>query len=75
MNTPDISPLVKGILGIILLAISFGQYPKLEHWARVQAIQALEWKENLPYFFAGPQSARAHSHHHATISRKEVHHE
>jgi hypothetical protein len=52
MNTPDIGPLVKGIMVIIGISIATGQYSNLEHWARVQAAEAFLWKEPLPYFFA-----------------------
>ena len=52
MQTPDISPLVKGAFVIIAVFMSIGQYSALEKWAREQAIAALEWKEPLPDFFA-----------------------
>jgi hypothetical protein len=51
MQTPDLSPLVKGIIVIVGIAIALGQYPKLERWAKLQAIEAIEWKQGLPYFF------------------------
>jgi hypothetical protein len=57
MNTPDISALLRGVLAIVMLAIAIGQYPRLERWARSRAVEALEWKEGLPYFFAQPQPA------------------
>jgi hypothetical protein len=73
MQTPDISPLVKGALAIIGLALALGQYGRLEHWARTQALHAVAWREPLPSFFAPPgasghrapraaPSARPHRH-------------
>ncbi len=47
----DLSPLIKGLFPLIAIAISLGQYPKLEHWARAQAAEAIAWKTGLPYFF------------------------
>jgi|GEM_PF-2767352 len=47
----DIAPLVKGIISIIGIALALGQYPKLEHWAREQAIEAMKWKQDLPDLF------------------------
>ena len=47
----DLSPLIKGLLPIIGIAISLGQYSKRGHWAREQAVEALAWKTGLPYFF------------------------
>ena len=38
-STPDLSPLIKGVLALIGIAIALGQYPKLEHWARAQALE------------------------------------
>ena len=38
MNIPDLSPLIKGVLVIVGIAIAIGQYPRLEVWARSQAI-------------------------------------
>jgi hypothetical protein len=55
MNVPDISSLVKGVMAIVGIAIAVGQYSNLEHWARMQAAQALVWKEPLPYFFDRPK--------------------
>jgi hypothetical protein len=52
MNTPDIGPLVKGIMTVIGIVIAMGQYSNLERWARIQAAEALMWKQPLPYFFA-----------------------
>jgi hypothetical protein len=51
MQTLDLSPLVKGIIVIVGIAIALGQYPKLERWAKTQALEAIEWKQGLPYFF------------------------
>lgn len=58
-NTPDLSPLIKGVFVVVGFAIVLGQYPRLEAWARAQATQAVAWKQSLPYFFQG--SAR-HAH-------------
>jgi hypothetical protein len=60
MNTPDISALARAALAIVSLAVALGQYPRLERWARVQAAEALEWKEPLPYFFANPKQSAGH---------------
>jgi hypothetical protein len=54
--------MVKGVLAIIGIAIALGQYPRLERWARVQALEAVQWKQGLPYFF-GPPHAEAKHHH------------
>jgi hypothetical protein len=51
MNIVDLSPLIKGLLPIIGIAISLGQYPKLEQWARAQAVESLAWKQGLPHIF------------------------
>jgi hypothetical protein len=51
MNTPDISSMVRGILVVIGLAVVVGEYPRLEHWARAQAIESMQWKQGLPLFF------------------------
>jgi hypothetical protein len=56
MRAPDISPLVKGALMIVLLSLSIGQFEALEKWARAQAIEALAWREPLPYFFGKPKA-------------------
>jgi hypothetical protein len=58
MNTPDISPLVRGTLVIIGLAIALGLYPSLAHWARAQAVQAMQWHEELAYFFQASTKMR-----------------
>lgn len=60
MNAVDISGLVKGILTIIGISIALGQFGKLEHLARKQAMEALEWKQGLPYFFE-PERTRNHT--------------
>ena len=52
MRTPEIGSLVTGILAVIGLAMALGQYGRLESWARHQAIEAMAWKQGLPYFFA-----------------------
>ena len=57
MQTPDLSPLVKGVIARVGLALALGQYGRLERWARTQAMEALAWKEPLPYFFAPPHAA------------------
>lgn len=73
MQTPDITPLVKGAIAIVGLALALGQYGRLEQWARTQALHAVAWPEPLPYFFAQPgvsahrtpraaASARPHRH-------------
>jgi hypothetical protein len=51
MNSADISPLVKGILVVIGIAIATGHYGDLQNWARHEAIEALMWRRPLPYFF------------------------
>ncbi len=51
----DISPLIKGVMAIIGIALALGQYPRLEHWAREQATQALEWRQELPDLFPEAQ--------------------
>ena len=56
MQTPDLSPLIKGVFVIVGIAISLGQYGRLEHWARKQAMEAVAWREPLPYFFAQPKA-------------------
>lgn len=68
MNPPDISPLVKGAIALVGIALTLGFYGKLEHWARNEALEAIEWKEPLPYFFASPYHAshKARSHAHTT---------
>jgi hypothetical protein len=67
-TTPDLSPLIKGVLVLIGIAIVLGQYPRLENWARSQALEAVEWKQGLPYFFAAPQTGPKH--HHPTDHRE-----
>jgi hypothetical protein len=66
MPTPDLSPLVKGIIVIIGIAVALGQYPKLESWAKGQAIEAVAWKQGLPYFF--PQNT-----HHKVLGHARAH--
>jgi len=61
-NTPDLAPLIKSVLAIVGIAFALGQYPKLETWARVEATQAVSWKEPLPYFFANPRAKTKHTH-------------
>jgi hypothetical protein len=56
MQTPDLSPLVRGVIVIVGLAIALGQYPNLEKWARTQALEAVSWKQGLPYFFPQPST-------------------
>ena len=60
MQTPDLSPLIKGVFVIVGIAISLGQYGRLEHWARKQAMEAVAWREPLPYFFAQPKASAHH---------------
>jgi hypothetical protein len=60
MQTPDLGPLVRGIIVVIGIAIALGQYPKLERWAKLQAIGAIEWKQGLPYFFDTPRARVKH---------------
>jgi hypothetical protein len=57
MQTPDLSPLVRGIIVIIGIAIALWQYTKLERWAKLQAIEAIEWKQGLPYFFSSKSNS------------------
>ena len=59
MRTPEIAPLVQGVMAIIGLALMLGQYPKLERWAQLHAAEALMWQRPLPYFFAVPASRPA----------------
>jgi hypothetical protein len=59
MQTTDLSPLVRGIIVIVGIAIALGQYPKLERWAKTQALEAIEWRQGLPYFF--PQANRTNT--------------
>ena len=61
MQTPDLSPLIKGIFVIVGIAISLGQYGRLEHWARKQAMEAVAWREPLPYFFAQSKATAHHA--------------
>jgi hypothetical protein len=68
MNFPDLSPLIKGVFVIVGFAIALGQYPRLETWARSQAIEAVSWKQGLPYFFAKPVS---HAHGKALVRAHE----
>lgn len=60
MQIPDLSPLIKGVIVIVGMAIATGQYGRLESWARVQALHAVAWSEPLPYFFAQPSGMSAH---------------
>ncbi len=57
MGAVDISPLVKGLLVVIGISLAVGQYGRLEHWARKQAVEALVWSRPLPYFFAPPRGS------------------
>jgi hypothetical protein len=66
-TTPDLSPLIKGVLALISIAIALGQYPRLERWARSQALEAVQWKQGLPYFF-GPTHTGA-KHHQSPITK------
>ena len=59
-NAPDLSGLIKGLLVVIGIAITTGQYPRLEAWSRSQAIEALSWKQGLPHFFRN-QAQHPHS--------------
>lgn len=72
MSTPDLSPLVKGALSLVLFSIATGQYPVLERWARRQALTAVTWREPLPYFFGEPRGSKpiSHSVAHAKATRK-----
>ncbi len=47
MKPAEIGSLVSGLLVVIGIAIGLGQYPRLERWAREQAIEAMEWKQGL----------------------------
>jgi hypothetical protein len=68
MNAPDLSPLVKGSLALIGIALTLGQFGKLETWARHQAVEAVAWKQPLPYFFASkPRDTKKHHPHPKTI--------
>ena len=77
MRTPDIGSLVTGLLAVVGLALALGQYGRLEAWARAQAIEAMAWKQGLPYFFApvGRPSHKArphgqgHPHHSGSVPR------
>jgi hypothetical protein len=60
MKTPEIGSLVSGIIAIVGIAISIGQYGRLESWARHQAMEAMAWKRGLPYFFAPPAKRPVH---------------
>jgi hypothetical protein len=64
MNAPDLSSLVKGAIAVVGIAITLGLYGKLESWTRQQAIQAVTWKEPLPYFFGSKHhnSKQRHGH-------------
>jgi hypothetical protein len=64
-TTPDLSPLVKGVLVLIGIAIALGQYPRLERWARSQALEAVQWKQGLPYFFDAAHAESNHRHIHS----------
>ena len=48
----DLSGLIKGILVVIGISIATGHYGDLERWARKQGLEAMQWKQPLPYFFA-----------------------
>jgi hypothetical protein len=72
-STPDLSPLIKGVLVLIGIAIALGQYPRLERWARTQALEAVQWKQGLPYFFAAPHVGVKH--HHSTHKTQEGSHQ
>jgi len=71
-TTPDLSPLIKGVLALIGIAIALGQYPKLEHWARSQALEAVEWKQGLPYFFGPPHAGDQDQHHQTHLHKPHV---
>jgi len=60
-NTLDLSGLIKGCFVVIGIAISLGQFGKLEHWSREQAAESIAWKRGLPHFFGGSHSHIAHS--------------
>ena len=65
-NAIDVSPLIRGLLAIIGIAVAFGQYPKLEQWAREQAAESFAWKQGLPHFFGdGQHRAKPRRHTHA----------
>jgi hypothetical protein len=64
MNTPDLSPLVKGIVALIGVALALGQFGNLEQWASNQAMEAIMWKKPLPYFFDSQSSdGKVHQRH------------
>ncbi len=48
MRTPDIAPLIQGVFVLIAIAVGLGQYPRLEHWARAQALGAMQWEQPFP---------------------------
>jgi hypothetical protein len=60
MNSVDISPLVKGLLVVIGIAIATGHYSELQSWARREAAEALMWRQPLPYFFAPVHHLKVH---------------
>ena len=72
MSTPDLSPLIKGVLTLVLFSMAIGQYPALERWARKEALAAVTWREPLPYFFgeSGNGFARSRSTEFTKISTK-----
>ena len=64
-NAIDVSPLIRGLLAIIGIAVAIGQYPKLDHWAREQAAESFAWKQGLPHFFGDVRhhsKPRRHTH-------------
>jgi hypothetical protein len=50
MKPTEIKDLVTGLLVIVMAAIAFGQFGKLEHFARVEAGKALRPHATLPFF-------------------------
>jgi hypothetical protein len=50
MEPLDLKDLVKAFLAITLVAVTTGQYPKLERFARTQAIHAIRGWHSHPFF-------------------------
>ena len=42
--------LIRGITSLVLLSVALGQYPRLERWARHEAMRALVWEATPPFF-------------------------
>ncbi len=50
MRPADIGSLIAGLLVIVGIALAMGQYPRLERFAREQAVLALRGWEPQPFF-------------------------